>query len=334
MSLLKFRRARAVTTGVAANLEKCIRVASNGNLANGVTLGAMHHRERFCMIGNGAVVRHASSMSLSKFAHFPGNEMQKHLRKTPLPQRTTDLQWFGYKIFSNGNKEPSRRSFSFYNDPPSNYGNDGGNITMGSPAYTVYGEEIAFTLKAIPPEYRVLPSGTMILDASKRGRLLFEWTPMAGGHDDDAGGWGGGNKRYQWNASARFALTAEEAGSLLARIDRGDASVEFSRRVSGDFSPTGQGVDKVFVARAIGLESSLSDAEADGETGATKNDGISLLMDYVDPENHRFGEIPHPLPAGGSGPGAFGNEGMVSKQFRCSRPLVTVQSSEFTLFSC
>lgn len=182
----------------------------------------------------------------------------------------------------------AQRSLSFYNDPPSH----GQQPNMGAPAYTVYGEEVAFTLKAIPPEFRALPSGTVILDASKRGRLLLEWTPLASGHDDD-NDYGSGNRRYRWDASTRFALTAEEAGSLLAKIDRGDPTVEFSRRVSGDQMGQ-QNLDKVFIAKPIHLEGG-------------KNNGISLLVDYVDPENHQLGQVPHPQRNGG---GAFGDEGL------------------------
>lgn len=166
---------------------------------------------------------------------------------------------------------------------------------MGNPAYTVYGETFAFTMKAIPPEFRTLPSGTTILDASKRGRFLLEWTPMGSGHDDN--GYGSGNRRYQWDASTRFALTAEEAGSLLAKLDRGDSSVEFSRRVSGDQMGQ-QTLDKVFLAKPIKVEE-------------TKNDGISLLVDYVDPDNHQLGQVPHPQRNSGGG-GPFGDEGLVS----------------------
>lgn len=312
LPLLKFRRARVAAT-VAANLETRGKFAGVKNPVNGIAPGqsVMHRRERYSMMGRRTILRHASSLSLSlsSVAPFSRNEMHRHCQKEPTPQhQTMTLQCFGSLKSSSGNNDPIRRSLSFYNDPPSNFGSGGGNSqqtpTMVSPAYTVYGEEIAFTLKAIPPEYRVLPSGTVILDASKRGRLLFEWTPMAG-HDD-----GTGKKRYRWNASTRFALTAEEAGCLMARIDRGDPSVEFSRRVSGDLSPTGQSVDKIFLAKTIGLESTTTSAEAEGSSGITKNDGISLLVDYVDPDNHRFGQIPHPLPAGGGGPGAFGNEGM------------------------
>ncbi len=121
---------------------------------------------------------------------------------------------------------------------------------------------------------------------------------MASGQDD-GNGYGSGNRRYRWDASTRFALTAEEAGSLLAKLDRGDPSVEFSRRVSGKQMGQ-QSLDKVFIAKPINVEEK-------------KNDGISLLVDYVDPENHQLGQVPHPQRSGdGAGGGAFGDVGLVS----------------------
>jgi len=240
-----------------------------------------------------------------------------------------------------------RRSFSFYNDNNNN-NNNSHYPNMGNPAYTVYGEEVAFTMKAIPPEFRTLPSGTVVLDAAKRGRFLFEWTPM------DNGNGGDNNKRggYRWDATTRFALTAEEAASLLARLDRGDSAVDFTRRLPGDHyqNPTGQPLDKVFVAKAIDIEIEVeSDVDVDVDTDVletnqnrndsidhdqdqkgdgngndndhdhdhdkfqqqkrgtkTINNGISLLVDYVDPDHQRFGLIPHPCSGGGGGGGGGG----------------------------
>jgi hypothetical protein len=44
-----------------------------------------------------------------------------------------------------------------------------------APSYQVYGENTAFTVKAIGPEFRLVGERTVVLDAGKRGRLLFEW---------------------------------------------------------------------------------------------------------------------------------------------------------------
>ena len=51
------------------------------------------------------------------------------------------------------------------------------NVTTvnATPSYQVYGENTAFTVKAIGPEFRLVGERTVVLDASKRGRLLFEW---------------------------------------------------------------------------------------------------------------------------------------------------------------
>jgi hypothetical protein len=44
-----------------------------------------------------------------------------------------------------------------------------------APSYQVYGENTAFTVKAIGPEFRLVGERTVVLDAGKKGRLLFEW---------------------------------------------------------------------------------------------------------------------------------------------------------------
>jgi len=201
---------------------------------------------------------------------------------------------------------------------------------MGNAAYTVYGEEAAFGIKAIPPEFRALPSGTVVLDASKRGRFLFEWTPMdtVGSSRGSGSGSGyGDTRKFRWDSTTRFALTAEEAASLLARLDRGDPSVEFSRRIAADHpqNPVGRPLDKVFVAKAIVLQqeqeqqqqqqesnnSNMDDSDIDMDMddndesrtidSPPKPNGISLLVDYIDPDQQRFGQIPHPTSGGGAG---------------------------------
>jgi len=242
------------------------------------------------------------------------------------PSRRIILRPSAISTFSSNTINNGRRSFSFYNnDNPNNnkFNNTtGGQPNRGSPAYTVYGEEIAFTVKVIPPEFRALPSGTMILDAGKRGRLLFEWTPMSSGHDDNSNS-NYGYKKFRWDASTRFALTAEEAASLLARLDRGDPSVELTRKFQ---DPTGKTLDKVFIAKNIELETTAAAAAGDGDgdkkRGGAKNDGISLLVDYVDPEVYRFGQIPHPTSGGGAGGGGYESEGVVSSS---SSSLVAVE---------
>jgi hypothetical protein len=189
----------------------------------------------------------------------------------------------------------ARRSFSFYNGPSG--GGSGQKPKMGAPAYTVYGEEFAFTLKTIAPEFRAYPSGLVVLEASNRGKFLLEWTPISG--QDNAKNSYGSKQRFQWDATTRIALTAEEAGSLLAKLDRGDPSVEFSRKVPGDQMGR-KNLEKLFIAKKIKLKG--------GE-----NDGISLLVDYVDPDKHQLGQFPHPQPPrGGPGSGALNDKGLVS----------------------
>jgi hypothetical protein len=125
----------------------------------------------------------------------------------------------------------SRRSFSFYstNQPGNtNYNNNNNRSTsrFSAPVYQIFGEESAFGLRAILPDFRLLDSGTIVLNKGGRGKVLLQWTPR------------GADGKYQWDNSTRFALTPEEAASVfLARLDpqklvfweysqRGDAATE------------------------------------------------------------------------------------------------------------
>ena len=66
------------------------------------------------------------------------------------------------------------RSFSSYHGNGGNPGNSGG--TRMNPAYQVYGEESALTIKAIIPGFKTYGK-SIVQDKSRKGRLLFEWTP-------------------------------------------------------------------------------------------------------------------------------------------------------------
>ena len=64
-------------------------------------------------------------------------------------------------------------------------------------------------------------------------------------------------------------------------------------------------IDKVFIAKTIELDGS-------------KNDGVSLLVDYVDPEKQQLGQLLHPQSDTAS-PDGFGNEGLVRNTCRLYR---------------
>jgi hypothetical protein len=130
-----------------------------------------------------------------------------------------------------------------------------------NPSYQVYGEESALTIKAMLPEFRVFGAGTVVLDSRKRGRLLFEWTPR------NADG------KFNWDGPMRFALSAEEAGLLLARIPSLQPT-EFVRKAAtassgsqSQFSDVSMSVDaaeKVF--RAIPKEDGSVEFRVDFES--------------------------------------------------------------------
>ena len=101
----------------------------------------------------------------------------------------------------------SKRSFSFYGSFSNSGGGSNNSVRMGPPSYQIYGEETALTVKVIPPEFKQLASGTVVMAPGRRGRILMEWIPREGG-------------RYQWDRPIRFALAPEEAASVfLARLD-------------------------------------------------------------------------------------------------------------------
>lgn len=101
-----------------------------------------------------------------------------------------------------------KKNFSYYVSKSSNNTNNNTNNQLLGPSYQIYGEETSFTVRAIPPEFRSLASGKIVLNNSSRGRLLLQWNPR------------GRDGKYDYDHSIRFALSAEEAASVfLARLD-------------------------------------------------------------------------------------------------------------------
>jgi Whirly transcription factor len=105
------------------------------------------------------------------------------------------------RTFKQQQQQQQQRSFSFY--PNNNNKNTSNESQLSGPSYQIYAEDAALTVRAIPPEFRALANGRIVLDSSSRGRLLLQWNPR---HSDG---------RYQWDQSIRFALTAEEAGHVF-----------------------------------------------------------------------------------------------------------------------
>jgi len=54
-------------------------------------------------------------------------------------------------------------------------------IRSASPSYTVFGEKCMLNLKIILPDFRLSPSNYLLLDNSRKGRILLEWTPRIEG---------------------------------------------------------------------------------------------------------------------------------------------------------
>jgi hypothetical protein len=45
------------------------------------------------------------------------------------------------------------------------------------PQYAIFGEKTMLSIKMIPPTFRCLKNGSLVLDQNKKGRILLEWSP-------------------------------------------------------------------------------------------------------------------------------------------------------------
>ena len=45
------------------------------------------------------------------------------------------------------------------------------------PQYAIFGEKTMLSIKMIPPVFRCLKNGSLVLDQNKKGRILLEWSP-------------------------------------------------------------------------------------------------------------------------------------------------------------
>jgi hypothetical protein len=49
------------------------------------------------------------------------------------------------------------------------------------PQYAIFGEKTMLSIKMIPPTFRCLKNGSIVLDQNKKGRILLEWSPRGDG---------------------------------------------------------------------------------------------------------------------------------------------------------
>ena len=70
------------------------------------------------------------------------------------------------------------RSFASYS-PPFGQQYDNAGPLRAQPNYSVFAEKCVMSMRLIPPQFRILRNNTMILDNSKRGRVLLEFAPRS-----------------------------------------------------------------------------------------------------------------------------------------------------------
>jgi hypothetical protein len=69
---------------------------------------------------------------------------------------------------------------SFSSNPGSYYGTPNGPL-RSQPQYAIFGEKTMMSIKMIPPVFRCLKNGSIVLDQNKKGRILLEWSPRGEG---------------------------------------------------------------------------------------------------------------------------------------------------------
>lgn len=160
--------------------------------------------------------------------------------------------------------------------------NSNNSILRSSPQYNVFGEKTMMSVKVIPPTFRILKSGVLILDNNKKGRILLEWTPRAsGGTFTESiriitcicqfslcpltfctilGG-------LQRSSQLRFGLSPEEVGFMLHQLPENE--VEFVRTTPTTNSTTDALPEKVLkiTPGEAGQFSFAVDFEKDGVGG-------------------------------------------------------------------
>lgn len=100
------------------------------------------------------------------------------------------------------------------------YGGTPNGPLRSQPQYAIFGEKTMLSIKMIPPVFRCLKNGSLVLEQNKKGRILLEWSPRG-----DAGG-------FDREAQIRFGLSPEEVGFLLHQLP--DNEVEFVRRLPAE----------------------------------------------------------------------------------------------------
>jgi hypothetical protein len=60
------------------------------------------------------------------------------------------------------------------------YGGAPNGPLRSQPQYAIFGEKTMLAVKVMPPVFRCLKNGSLVLDQNKKGRILLEWSPRGG----------------------------------------------------------------------------------------------------------------------------------------------------------
>lgn len=135
-------------------------------------------------------------------------------------------------------------------------------IQRAYPQYSVHGESHLLSIKMIIPGYRLIKGDSLVVDNSRKGRMLLEFTPR------------GADGAYMWNDQTRFALSTEEVGLFCHQLPQ--YPVELSRSGSSTGAP-GSGDDDESNFGPITNDMPDKVLRITPAEGAS----VSFLLDYV-----------------------------------------------------
>jgi len=110
------------------------------------------------------------------------------------------------------------------------------------PEFKVYGEQCLLAFKPIPPTFKSVGAGGIVVD--NPGRILMEFTPRGNPHD--------GSAAFRYDAKANFALSSEELGLVLSQVPT--YRVELSRNSKQEQPPLVDGAGREVQAKVLTIE--------------------------------------------------------------------------------
>jgi len=121
-------------------------------------------------------------------------------------------------------------------------GSRGRTYSRAYPEFKVYGNQCLLSFRPIPPTFKSVGTGGIVVD--NPGRILTEFTPRGNPHD--------GSAAFRHDAKANFALSAEELGLVLSQVPT--YRVELSRNSRQQQPPLVDGAGRDVQSKILTIE--------------------------------------------------------------------------------